>query len=129
MTKAKNNDGRHPPRTTAKNTTDVHIHKPRPQKLRTTGLHAIADTAKTYGRIASPAAVQRANERLAIATSTVPWCNSTTPRNYRAPELSAVPARAPVDRSNELPSRIGALLFYRDGRVTTLDGTPAKAAA
>ena len=64
---------------------------------------------------------------VAIATSTAPWCNSTTPRNYRAPELSSPPTR-PIGRAHQLPSRIGAHLFYPDGRVTTLDGHPVKAA-
>lgn len=121
MSKAKNNDAHYPPRATPPNTTSVHIHKARPERLRTTGLHAIADTSKVFGGI-TPVALQCVNERLAVASSTAPWCNSTTPRTYYGPELSIAPARTDIGRANHLPSRSGELLFYRDGRVTTLDG-------
>ena len=67
---------------------------------------------------------QRANERLAIATSTVPWCNSTMPRNYAAPELNAPPVRPTSAAAHQLPSRVGRFLHYPDGRTTTLDGQP-----
>lgn len=118
-----------PPRATAPDATSVHIHKPRPEQLRSAGLHAIADSAKAYGSKTSAAARQRANERLAVATSTAPWRNSTTPRNYVAPELSSPPARTNIGRAHQLPSRMGAHLFHPDGRVTTLDGRTVKAPA
>ena len=127
MPALKQNAVARPPRTTPPNATGVHLHQVAPAKIRSGGLHAIDKAAKHYGKKPSPAAQQHANERLAIATSTAPWCNSTTPRNYRAPELSSPPPR-PIGRAHQLPSRVGARLFYPDGRVTTLDGHPVKAA-
>ena len=128
MSKPKNNEVRRPPRTAPPNATNVHLHQPRPEKLRTAGLHAIADTAKSYGSRASTTAQQHTNERLAIVTSTVPWCNSTTPRNYAGAELTRPPARTNIGHAHQLPSRIGAHLFHPCGRVTTLDGQTVKAA-
>lgn len=128
MAKTKNNEVRRPG-TTPPNTTNVHLHQARSATPRAAGLQSIAATSKIFAD--TPSAVvqqQRANERLAIATSRAPWCNSTTPRDYRAPELARSPARTNIGHAHQLPSRIGAHLFHPDGRVTTLDGQTVKAA-
>ena len=128
MTRRLNNEVRRPS-TTPSNTTNVHLHQARSATPRTAGLQSIAATSKVFGDIPSALVQQhRANERLAIATSPAPWCNSTTPRDYRAPELAQPPARTTIGRAHQLPSRMGAHLFHPDGRVTTLDGQTVRAA-
>lgn len=92
-----------PPRTTPPNATGVRLHQTTPAKIRSGGLHAIDKAAKHYGKKPSPAAQQHANERMAIATSPAPWCNSTTPRNYRAPNSPARP-RAPLAAPTSCPA-------------------------
>lgn len=47
---------------------------------------------------------------------------------YNGAELSRAPARAARD-TREIPTRIGARLHYRDGRVTDLDGHPVSDSA
>lgn len=72
----------------------------------TAGLQAIAATSKNFGDISKTVVQQqRTNERLAIASSPAPWCNSTTRGEYRAPELSAGNHRAGALDAFKLPSR------------------------
>ena len=98
------------------NLTNIHIQTPKPERIRSGGLHDIKGTAKVYGATrkalgqnptmtAQEQTQRRQFERLAIASSTVPYCNSTTPRGYTCPELSAAPARAGATDAFKLPSR------------------------
>lgn len=97
----------------ARNTTDVHLQRKPPEKLRASGLHSIKDTALTFGQIKlttpSPAA------HAASQNSPTPWRNATTPRGYTCPELAPYTGRPGVMDAFTTPSRVGKTLFYRDG--------------
>lgn len=95
------------------NTTSVHIHQPKPAKLRKGGLHDIRTSiVSPHGKVlVSPVpsqaelAARRKSERLELATSTVPVRNSTTRgAPYTCPELRTNPHRPGSDAAYRLPS-------------------------
>lgn len=86
------------------NTTGVHIQRPKPEKIRTGGLHSIAATGKAYPGTDELVARLK-SERLELATSAVPVRNSTMRgAPYTCPELRSNPPRAGSADAYRLPS-------------------------
>lgn len=86
------------------NTTSVHIQRPKPEKIRTGGLHSIAATGKAYPGTDELVARLK-SERLELATSAVPVRNSTMRgAPYTCPELRSNPHRAGSADASRLPS-------------------------
>ena len=86
------------------NTTGVHIQRPKPEKIRTGGLHSIAATGKAYPGTDELVARLK-SERLELATSAVPVRNSTMRgAPYTCPELRSSPHRAGSADASRLPS-------------------------
>ena len=87
------------------NTTGVHIQRPKPEKIRTGGLHSIAATGKAYPGTDELVARLK-SERLELATSAVPVRNSTMRgAPYTCPELRTTPYRQGSADASSLPSR------------------------
>ena len=87
------------------NTTGVHIQRPKPEKIRTGGLHSIAATGKAYPGTDELVARLK-SERLELATSAVPVRNSTMRGDpYTCPELRTSPYRQGSADASSLPSR------------------------
>ena len=87
------------------NTTGVHIQRPKPEKIRTGGLHSIAATGKPYPGTDDQVARLK-SERLELATSSVPVRNSTMRGDpYTCPELRTSPYRQGSADASSLPSR------------------------
>ena len=87
------------------NTTGVHIQRPKPEKIRTGGLHSIAATGKAYPGTDELVARLK-SERLELATSAVPVRNSTMRgAPYTCPELRTSPYRQGSADASSLPSR------------------------
>ena len=86
------------------NTTGVHIQRPKPEKIRTGGLHSIAATGKAYPGTDELVARLK-SERLELATSAVPVRNSTMRGDpYTCPELRTTPYRQGSADASSLPS-------------------------
>ena len=92
------------PSTSVPNITDVHIQRPKPEKIRAGGLHSIAATGKAYPGTDELVARLK-SERLELATSSVPVCNSTMKgAPYTCPELRSNPHRPGSADAYSLPS-------------------------
>ena len=109
------------------NTTDVHILRPRPAKLKKGGLHDIHHTnVSGHGKVLiSPVPSQAElvarlkSERLELATSAVPVRNSTMRgAPYTCPELRTNPHRPGSADAFRLPSRTS----FRDRLGGTVNG-------
>lgn len=86
------------------NITDVHIQRPKPEKIRAGGLHSIAATGKPYPGTDDQVARLK-SERLELATSSVPVRNSTMKGDpYTCPELRSNPHRPGSADAYSLPS-------------------------
>ena len=93
------------PSTSVPNATGVHIQRPKPEKIRTGGLHSIAATGKAYPGTDELVARLK-SERLELATSSVPVRNSTMRGDpYTCPELRTSPYRQGSADASSLPSR------------------------
>ena len=93
------------PSTSVPNATGVHIQRPKPEKIRTGGLHSIAATGKAYPGTDEQVARLK-SERLELATSSVPVRNSTMRGDpYTCPELRTSPYRQGSADASSLPSR------------------------
>ena len=93
------------PSTSVPNATGVHIQRPKPEKIRTGGLHSIAATGKAYPGTDELVARLK-SERLELATSAVPVRNSTMRgAPYTCPELRTNPYRPGSGDAFTLPSR------------------------
>ena len=92
------------PSTSVPNATGVHIQRPKPEKIRTGGLHSIAATGKAYPGTDEQVARLK-SERLELATSSVPVRNSTMKGDpYTCPELRSNPHRPGSADAYSLPS-------------------------
>ena len=90
--------------TSVPNATDVHIQRPKPEKIRAGGLHSIAATGKPYPGTDDQVARLK-SERLELATSSVPVRNSTMKGDpYTCPELRSNPQRPGSADAYSLPS-------------------------
>ena len=93
------------PSTSVPNATGVHIQRPKPEKIRSGGLHSIAATGKPYPGTDDQVARLK-SERLELATSSVPVRNSTMRGDpYTCPELRTSPYRQGSADASSLPSR------------------------
>ena len=105
--------------TRARNTTDVHLQRKPPAKLRAGGLHSIKDSALEFGQIKLATPSPAANA--ASQNSPTPWRNATTPRGYTCPELAPYTGRPGAMDAFTRPSRVGKALFYRDGNTEAIE--------
>lgn len=105
-------------RAATRNTTDVHLQRKPPAKLRAGGLHSIKDSAIEFGQIKLTTTSPAANA--ASQNSPTPWRNATTPRGYTCPELAPYTGRPGAMDALQKPSRVGQALFYRDGHTEAM---------
>ncbi len=99
--------------TRARNTTDVHLQRKPPEKLRAGSLHSIQDSATSFGRIRLPTSSPQAST--ASTQKPIPWCSQTMHGPYLCPELAPYAGRPGAMDAFTKPSRMGNTLFYRDG--------------
>ena len=100
-------------RAATRNTTDAHLQRKTPEKLRASGLHSIKDSTIVFEQIKPPPHITAAMRE--SQSKSKPWCAATTPRDYAAPELAPYTGRPGAMDAFNQPSRVGSTLFFRDG--------------